>query len=73
MCQLHLLLWFVTGVVACLTYGLSLGCFWVSFILTEALLPPSHPYPPLISATPDITAMPVKASQNQAAQTISDA
>ena len=45
------------------------------FFLTGSLLPPptlTILLPPLISTTPDITAMPVKASQNQAGQTISD-
>ena len=44
------------------------------FFLTEALLPPTHPPTPttFIRATPDITAVLVKAFQSQAEQTISD-
>ena len=55
-----------------LQLGVPLGVF----CLTEALLPPSHlpsPTCPLyVGTTPDITAMPVKTSQNQARQTIGD-
>ena len=41
-----------------------------AFLLTGSLLPsPTYPH---ISTTPDIPAMPVKASQNQAEKTISD-
>ena len=43
------------------------GCL---FLTKALLLPPNHP--PLISATPDVTAVPVKASQKQAGQTINN-
>ena len=57
-----LALWFITGAVTCLAYGWSWGCLWVS-LLTGYLLPPPQTLPTHISTTPDITAMPVKASQ----------
>ena len=52
-----------------LELGVPLGVFF----LTEALLPPSNPtHLPFISAAPDIIAVPVKVSENQSGQTISD-
>ena len=64
---LHLVLWFVTGVVACFLYGWSWGCLWVSLLTGSLLSPPSPLTSPHISVTPDITAMIVKVSKSSRA------
>ena len=74
----HLLLWFATCVITCLAYGWTWGCLWVSFtywiLWHVSTSHPTHPPPYYkhISTTPNITAMPAEASQNQWRQIISD-
>ena len=69
---LHLLLWYLTGVVTCLAYAwLELKTFLGVFFPTAATTHPHHLSPITYLSTSDITAMPVKASQNQVGQTIS--
>ena len=75
----HLLHFNFSSVVFCDRCGGLFG-IWLElrvplgiFFVTEALLSPSYPtHPSFISVTPDITVVLVKASQNQAEQTISD-
>ena len=67
----------VIGVVTCLVYGWSRGAYGYLFSnrIPVATTHPHHPptaHLPLISITPDITAVPLKASQNQVGQIISD-
>ena len=66
-CGLLLVWWLVLHMAGARDASGYLFSNWIAVSTTH----PHHP-PTLISATPDITAMPVKASQNQAGQTINN-